>query len=129
MFSFKLNHNRKMYMCTSTEHVLTNNIGYLESSSYRDGTLHFYEGMFFVTLNILVCAQGGSCIFYILIWVFTQFNHAVCGLTLSYDALMQLHLASFLKWCESEQHLLTIPSVVCEQLVSAQSTVEAGDQI
>jgi hypothetical protein len=57
-----------------------------------------------------------------------QFNHAVRGLMLAYEALSQLFICSFVKWCERKGHLQNIPDDLWQQLVSKQAILNAHDK-
>lgn len=51
-----------------------------------------------------------------------QFNRAVRGLTLVYEALAELQISAFIKWCEVEDALKSIPLSLWEQV----SEIQAG---
>jgi hypothetical protein len=57
-----------------------------------------------------------------------QFHRAVRGLTLVYEALNQLLISSFLKWCEEKDHLEKIPNSFWRALYDAQRVLSSGEQ-
>ena len=53
-----------------------------------------------------------------------QFNRSVRGLILTYEALTELWLCSFFKWCELEQHIHALPNVLWQQIEKAQQAIK-----
>ncbi len=56
-----------------------------------------------------------------------QFNRAVRGLTLAYEAFSQLWMESFLEWCTHENLLDKIPNHVWKLLCDVQSSFREKD--
>ena len=55
-----------------------------------------------------------------------HFHRAVRGLTLAYEALMQMYLAEFLRWCSKEDHR-NIEDEFWTQLQETLSAISSGD--
>ncbi len=53
-----------------------------------------------------------------------QFNQAVHGLTLAYEALSELCLNVFMKWCHTNGHLPNIPTKLWDQLIAVQQAIK-----
>ena len=50
-----------------------------------------------------------------------QFNRAVCGLTLTYEACMDLWVTAFFKWCAANNYQPNIPMLFWEKLTATQT--------
>ena len=56
-----------------------------------------------------------------------QFNRSVRGLILAYEAMAELWLSSFFKWCELEGKIQAVPAVVWQQIIKTQKLIKEGN--